>query len=164
MITKITRSIIIATIILIVDSYFLSQGVIATITLFIVVFVLIPKAIYKQYKKKEYKTSYIICLIYGASALLVFFLINANNKIAHNRSEMLIAKIEQYKTDNGTYPIKLDDLIPRYIESIPTAKFSSMNKFHYSSIPDHTSLFYVAIPPFGRPIYNFEQSEWSYLD
>ncbi|MCU7837450.1 MAG: hypothetical protein KZQ83_19690 [gamma proteobacterium symbiont of Taylorina sp.] len=162
--TKITISIIIAAIIFIVDAFFLNQGVIAGITLFIIIFVLIPKTIYRQYKKKEYKMGYIICLIYGTSAGLVFCANYVNNLIAYHRSEILITKIEKYKKDNGSYPKKLEALIPKYIESIPSAKYASMSRFHYSNSQEFTSLYYVTMPPFGRHSYDFSEKKWDHYD
>ena len=46
-------------------------------------------------------------------------------------------KIEQYNIDNGSYPQKLQALVPGYIESIPPAKFYYMAKFHYYNHEGH---------------------------
>ncbi|MFK5892369.1 MAG: hypothetical protein QM504_04010 [Pseudomonadota bacterium] len=161
---KIKISIIFATVIFIVDSFIMNQGVIAAVTLFIVVFVSLPITFYRQYKKRDYKTSYIVCLIYVLSALLVFCANYVNNKIAHHRAEMLITKIEQYKIDHGSYPEKLQTLIPKYIDSIPAAKFSYHAKFYYYNSQGFTSIHYVAMPPFGRPFYDFKLKQWDYHD
>lgn len=158
-------TIILATTIFITDALILNQGGIAVITMLVVVLIFLPKAIYSHIRKREYKTGYFKCLIYGCTALLIFGSNYLNNMIAHNRSEMLITTIEQYKSDNGVYPETLEALVPKYVQYVPPAKLSlSMNKFWYHRQGGDASLFYVSVPPYGRPIYNFNNKQWSYLD
>jgi FlaA1/EpsC-like NDP-sugar epimerase len=158
------KTIITAAVIFFLDAFILNQGVVAGLMLLIVVFVFLPKAIYRQIKNREYKPVYIKCLIYGSTAFLIFGSNYLNNVIAHNRSVMLITTIEQYKSENGEYPENLEALVPKYIEAVPTAKFSLMNEFWYHKQNGDASLFYVAFPPFGRPIYYFSKKEWGYMD
>ncbi len=159
------KTIIYAAVIFCVDAFFMNQGAIAVITLLVVVFVFLPKTIFGHIRKREYKTGYIKCLIYGSAAFLVFGSNYLNNIIAHNRSVTLITTIEQYKSDNGVYPESLEALVPKYIESVPTAKFTlSWNRFYYWGQDGDASLLYVAVPPFGRPIYRFSKKKWGYLD
>jgi hypothetical protein len=40
----------------------------------------------------------------------------------------------------------------------------TFNDFWYRTSPESTVLFYVELPPFGRPTYSFTRNEWGYLD
>ena len=86
-------------------------------------------------------------------------------KIARSRAEILIATCERYKEKNNKYPGKLSDLVPDFIKKIPVAKYTlTSNKFFYITSQDSHLLFYVTMPPFGRPTYSFEKQKWAYID
>jgi len=96
---------------------------------------------------------------------VTFVTLKADNKVARSRAETLIAACNSYKQDNGEYPKKLEDLVPEYIDKVPTSKYSfGFNKYHYKSNDKFTTLWYVDVPPFGRPHYYFDRGEWGYLD
>ena len=98
-------------------------------------------------------------------AFLVFGSNYINNRIAHHRAAALLASIEEYKNDKGTFPNDLEALIPEYIDSVPLAKYTLMsNRFRYVDLDGEPFLFYVALPPFGRPTYNFTRQKWVYID
>jgi hypothetical protein len=62
-------------------------------------------------------------------------------------------------------PKSLQDLVPEYIERVPVAKYTFLfNRFWYYSSNDDTTLFYVELPPYGRPTYSFSRKEWGYVD
>lgn len=99
----------------------------------------------------------------------VIVLVNASvqNSIAQNNAVRIVAACEQYRAANGAYPAKLNDLVPQYMGSIPPAKYCLMwNSFFYHADSEQptTMLFWVELPPFGRPTYNFEDGRWGYLD
>ena len=78
---------------------------------------------------------------------------------------MLIETCEKYKDKNNEYPESLTDLVPDFISEIPVAKYTlNSNRFFYISSKDSHSLFYMAMPPFGRPTYSFEKQKWVYID
>jgi hypothetical protein len=37
-------------------------------------------------------------------------------------------------------------------------------KLYYIASKDSHQLFYMAMPPFGRPTYDFERREWAFID
>lgn len=147
------------------DAFVFNQGAIAAITILIVLIVFLPTAIYHQIKYSNGTHRFIKCLIYFSAAILVFASNHINNKIAHNRAVELIQVIEKYKQDNGSYPEKLEVLVPKYISNIPKAKFTFYGSdFRYISRPSGTMLFYTDMPPFGRQTYSFDSHKWGYLD
>jgi hypothetical protein len=59
----------------------------------------------------------------------------------------------------------LEELVPEFIPNVPLAKYNfGFNQFVYSRNEDDATLYYFAVPPFGRPVYDFASREWKYLD
>ena len=88
-----------------------------------------------------------------------------NNQIARSRAKQIIAAVEKFKTVNHRYPKKLSELTPEYIEAIPKAKYAIFaSGFFYSNRDDRAIISYVALPPFGRRIYYFNNQKWGSLD
>lgn len=73
----------------------------------------------------------------------------------------IIRACERYRHDNGAYPKKLADLVPRYMSTIPSAKYCLFaNDFIYASFDQHTMLMWLKAPPYGRRAYDFERGTW----
>ena len=110
-----------------------------------------------------------IALIRLALPLLTLGIVVGNSalqsRIAKSNAERIVVAVEQFRSTNGAYPNKLDELVPRYLEAVPRAKFCLVfGEFMYLTSNEQHTLIWVAIPPFGRPTYNFEQRKWGYLD
>lgn len=89
---------------------------------------------------------------------------SAQSTIAMANAARLIQACVHYREANGAYPERLGDLAPRYLSSIPRAKYCcSKSEFGYYASPRHM-LFWWACPPFGRMVYAFETGEWRYVD
>jgi len=162
---KIKSTIYTAIALFIFDAFVMNQGAIAAITIFIIFLWLLPKSVFLKYKNKSPKVLLTKALIYGVMALAVFSANFVNNKLAKYRAEKLIVAIEAFHQSTGSYPEKLTDLVPGYIPAVPMAKYTLIfNKYWYIKDKDNASLFYVALPPFGRPTYSFTRQSWSYLD
>lgn len=98
------------------------------------------------------------------TGLLVFMNYSVQRKIAIRNAAHLIQACERYHDANGAYPERLSDLVPRYLSSIPRAKYCcSYGEFRYYG-PPRLMLFWYEIPPFGRRVYNFESGNWRYMD
>ncbi len=159
------KTLITAVVLYILDALFFNQGVIALITLLIVVIVLLPKAFLSFKNKPLFKYKLLKAAVYFIMAVAVIGSNQINNKIAKYRAEKLIEACNQYHRTYNRYPDRLDDLIPDFIPKVPSAKLTfGFNKFKYISSDKHHSLMYVSFPPFGRPYYNFEKGKWGYLD
>jgi len=84
---------------------------------------------------------------------------------ARVNADRVIAACRSYEKANGKLPEKLPDLVPAFLSGIPRAKYTgTYGEFVYLSSPTSHTLLYVALPPFGRRLYHFEQGRWSSLD
>lgn len=78
----------------------------------------------------------------------------------------MIEACQAYQTRHGKLPDHLEELVPEFLPTVPRAKYTlQWEEFTYSKSSNtaHT-LMYVALPPFGRQLYHFEQGTWSQLD
>lgn len=164
-VNSVKKPILIAIGLFIVDAIVLNQGAIAAVTALIIVFWMLPKSVYLKYKNQSPRSTLIKCAIYGTMAIAVFWANSFHNSIARSQAEDLIVVIEKYHEATGVYPEKLEDLVPTYVSSVPIAKptFSS-GKFGYINHEGNVTLFYVDVPPFGRPTYHFNSKSWGYMD
>lgn len=103
--------------------------------------------------------------IYLSAVVLVFGLNALNNRLAQSRADFLITAVNLFYSENQGYPQSLEQLVPRYIKEVPLAKYTLVfNQFRYARSETDTYLYYMDLPPFGRPTYSFQKAEWLYLD
>jgi hypothetical protein len=100
------------------------------------------------------------------------------SQVAQAHAQKIIEASAQYEATNGVYPETLDKLVPKYLDSVPRAKYALSGEFFYWVCPDEFPLactrigakdgqhmlMWIKVPPFGRPVYNLEQARWGYLD
>ena len=146
------------------DAFILNQGAIAALVGLWMLLVSLPRAVFTKIPEQKKRRFARIAIFLGA-VILVFGLNWANNQIARKRADTLVTAIKAFNQKYQRYPNKLDELVPEFIEYVPNAKYTFLfPKFTYLSSPEYHSLFYVAMPPFGRPTYNFEKDKRGYLD
>jgi hypothetical protein len=63
-------------------------------------------------------------LIPVVTGILVYANFVVQEKISLSNAAIIIQACDHYHSDNGAYPEKLTDLVPRYLSSIPRAKYS----------------------------------------
>lgn len=104
--------------------------------------------------------------IYGAAVVLVFVLNGANNRLAKYRAEALVSAVQAFQQKYHRYPLTLNEITPEFVDGIPLAKYTlGQNTFYYlGGDKGSPILFYVSLPPFGRPLYRFGDNKWGYLD
>jgi hypothetical protein len=103
-------------------------------------------------------------LIPVVTVLLVVANYRLQRTIAMGNAADLIKACEQYREANGSYPEHLNELVPRYLSSVPRAKYCcSESEFRYYG-PPHPRLVWWEFPPFGRQVYVFETGNWRYVD
>ena len=146
------------------DAFFLNQGVIsACIGLWMLLGALPRAAFHKDHAQRRRRLARVA--IYLGAVALVLGLNWANNRLAQSRAEALIGAIKAYQQKHQRFPAKLDELVPEFVEQVPVAKYTlAFGGFYYVATPDYHGLFYVEMPPFGRPTYHFEQNAWGYVD
>ncbi len=167
MLRRLRRTLVIASVLLFADAFVLNQGIIALATALGALVGGIPRALFIWWRGKP-RTARLRAArtgIYVAVAVLVLSVNFANNQLARRRADTLIAACHQYEARHGRLPDRLDELVPDFIPSVPLAKYTlGFNTFMYMARPGHHSLMWVALPPFGRPYYAFEDNRWSILD
>jgi hypothetical protein len=104
-------------------------------------------------------------LVPVVTGMFVIANFSLQGKIAMGNAARVIEACEQYREVNGAYPERLSELVPRFLSSVPKAKYCFMwSEFgYYSGSPGHL-LLWCEFPPFGRRVYNFETGKWRYLD
>ena len=108
------------------DGLIASQGVVAIITLFIIVFVASPRILIPFFKKNKdlARQRALRTAVYLLATIVTFFTIFLNCKLAAQRADELIKVCNSYNEEYGKFPGKLEDLVPEFIPKIPLAKFA----------------------------------------
>jgi hypothetical protein len=101
---------------------------------------------------------------------LTLGLVLANNavqlKIAKANAPRVVLACEQFHAANGKFPKTLDELVPRYMPSVPRAKYClAYGAFHYLNWGDRPpKLIWYTFPILGKNVYDFEKRRWNYID
>lgn len=88
---------------------------------------------------------------------------NLQWRISDAHAEQVIKACNEFQTANGRYPAKLEDLVPKYLVSVPCAKYCMMGKFSYVNSDGHARLWWTRYG-FYRRIFDFDKKRWSSLD
>lgn len=142
-------------------------GVFALLIGAFLVLVYLPRSLLAKKYATCRKERLIRFAVYLAAVGVVLSLIPINRQVAEDRAQRIIAAAENYKTANGKYPDRLDQLAPQFIAEIPTkarVTFTDIGFRYLTGSEDSHLLMYVAMPPFGRRIYNFETKSWGFID
>jgi hypothetical protein len=103
-----------------------------------------------------------------ALCLTVFAILSTfmfNRHMGQVNARRIIEAVEGYRSEQGRYPERLENLVPQYFSKVPRAaiRFES-TKYYYMHHKDSHSLMWAEAPPFGRRIYHFESKTWSTID
>ncbi|MGZ5049358.1 MAG: hypothetical protein ACXWBI_18950 [Usitatibacter sp.] len=152
-------------VLVLVDAFVLSQGGISLLVGAWLILVSLPMALFF----KRYRGVRLIQLasigVGLAAVATVFTVIALQNRMARHRAEAVIAAVEAFHADQKRYPDRLEQLVPKYLESVPRAKYTLMfGDFMYHNYGADPTLMFTALPPFGRPTYRFAKGKWGYLD
>lgn len=161
---SLTRAVIISLLLVLIDALWLNQGVLAFLVGLFLVFVVLPRSFRREFAPTRPQRLRNLG-IYLSSVVLVFALNHLNNQIAQSRADVLVSAVKKFYSENQHYPKSLDDLVPRYVDHIPSAKYTfTFSEFKYENSEYGAYLMYVELPPFGRPYFSFSQNEWLYMD
>jgi hypothetical protein len=111
-----------------------------------------------------------LALLRIAMPILTLAIILGNSAIQWNLAEakavQIIAACEKFSTDSGRYPKNLNELVPKYLPSIPRAKccFLQGDFMYYDSQESAPILWWYKIPPFGKEVYGFRDGQWRFID
>jgi hypothetical protein len=121
-------------------------------------------------KNSIQRPGWIVAIIRIAIPALTLGLVLANFavqlKIAKANAPRIVAACEEFHAANGKFPKTLGELVPRYIPSIPRAKYClTYGEFYYWNWEGHPPLLiWYTFPVFGKNVYNFENRQWNYID
>jgi hypothetical protein len=115
------------------------------------------------------KMKLIVIGIYAVMLIMAIAIKGINNRISYRNASVIIATCEQYKNKNGTYPARLHDLLPNYLESIPVARYTGTGEWTYFRYTDPSGkesyrLIFIQESLFGRRVYNSKYKKWHSLD
>lgn len=163
---SIVRSGVLALLLIGVDCFLFNQGVIALLVAVWLIFIAAPLALIRKRYVGLRLLRFRDVGIVLAGAVLVIPINMFQNRMARERATRLVAAVNTYHEREGAWPATLEILVPRYIESVPRAKYTAIfGDFRYYVAPSQAPrLEYTSLPPFGRPVYNFEKQRWNYLD
>jgi hypothetical protein len=86
-------------------------------------------------------------------------------RIGKANASRIVEACEQFRAVDGRFPETLDELVPRYLPSIPRAKYClTLGEFVYWNFNGKPMLMWYVVPPFGRRCYDFDTRQWHYID
>jgi hypothetical protein len=99
-------------------------------------------------------------------AVVVFGNSCLQQAIARANAARVVDACESYRRANGSYPGQLEDLIPRYLPSIPRAKYCCiLGEFgYYGGHGGNHLLWWYDLPPTDRWVYNLERGTCRFVD
>jgi len=159
-------TIVIAIALFLFDAFVSGFIYVAMVLLLVVIPIILVKAVKVRKDRVLLKQALINAGIYALTAVAIIVMFNVNNTIAIKRTEMIADACERYKANFGEYPSELTMLVPEFMKEIPSAKLDFLfpSRFHYISLKDAHTIWYVKVPPSGRPTYSLERKTWGYID
>jgi len=161
---SLTRAVILSLLLVLIDALWLNQGVLAFLVGAFVLLVGLPRSLLREFAPTRLQRLRDLG-IYLSAVVLVFGLNYANNQVAQSRADVLVSAVKSFYSENQHYPQSLNDLVPRYVEQIPSSKYTlTSNEFRYVNSEQGVYLEYTELPPFGRPHFSFNDDQWLYMD
>ena len=157
---------IIAFCLMIFDALIFGIPSLGLIVLFLIVCASGISAFIFLWRDKKYAKLYAIkAAIYFMALLGIFGIFQFNSSIGEKNAEAIIRAVNTYYAATGVYPENLNQLIPIYLERIPSCAYRmTESEFRYFSNQGDPNLMWAVAPPFGRRIYYFKNAEWRMLD
>jgi len=108
-----------------------------------------------------------IAILRASMPLLTFAIAFGNGnlqwKISDANAERVIKACDEFRVANGRYPSKLDELVPKYLASVPPPKYCMMSSFFYVNSEGHPMLWWNRYGFYTR-IYHFDEKRWGNTD
>jgi hypothetical protein len=163
---KFKKIAIIAFCLMIFDALIFGIPSLGLIVLFFIVCASGISAVIFLLRDKKYAKLYAIkAAIYLLALIGIFGIFKFNSHMGAKNAEAIIKAVNTYYADSGVYPENLNQLIPIYLERIPSCAYRMLDsKFWYFSNQGDPNLMWAVAPPFGRRIYHFKDAEWRTID
>jgi hypothetical protein len=111
-----------------------------------------------------------VALVRIAIPSLTFAMLFANSymqwRIAEAHAQRIVKACAEFQAANQRYPRVLDELVPRYLDSVPRARYCFIggNFTYLNSVGSPPMMFWWKLPPFVPEAYDFEKRRWRYVD
>ena len=163
---KFKKIAIIAFCLMIFDAFILGIPSLVLIFLFLIVCASGISAFIFLLRDKKYAKLYAIkAAIYLIALMGILGIFKFNSHMGANNAKSVIKAVNTYFADSGQYPENLNQLIPIYLESIPSCAYRMTDsEFRYFSDQGDPNLMWAVAPPYGRRFYYFKDAEWRTLD
>jgi hypothetical protein len=162
-----TKTLCVAASIFVLDAVILNQGFVAVILILLALFVFFPFAVLQRKRdRRKYEQRLVKIAIYVLTGVAVIGSNALQNRIADRRAIAIGNACLAYRAKYHQYPADLKELVPEFLGSVPAAKWGGQSFYYARALnPDHEpTLWYEAVPPFGRRFYHMESGGWGYLD
>ena len=164
MLIKLRGTMVAALVLFVADAYFLTQFLIAMLTIVIGVPVFLVKLFRRRRDRERCRMLLAKAAVYAFMVVLIIAAAQANDTVAAHRARRIIDACESFRAKTGSYPEKLSELVPGYLDSIPQAKLVFIcGDFQYLARPGDHELLYYIVPPYSRKSYLLEQKKWRSL-
>jgi hypothetical protein len=158
------RALIFAGLLVLVDGFWMNQGVFSVLIGVGLIFIALPRAFLPKFRATRRARLRNIG-IYLIAVVIVVGLNMVNNRIAARRADDVVAAVKAFHAQNGRYPDSLDALVPAFLTAVPRAKYTlQFDRFRYVKTETSALLYYVSLPPFGRPTFDFGRDAWHFVD
>jgi hypothetical protein len=156
-------TVIIAVCLFIVDAIVFGWFVIGLFASIALVFWLIPRTLLDFIRGNAVMVRVLKTGIYLFMVAAIFAAYAGNSYLAKAGADTVIAAVDQFKAVQHRYPESLIELVPKYMSSVPRAKYTVMyGEFIFlGGVP---RLMYYGFPPFDRRVYSFDSKKWMVLD
>ena len=162
---NLTRTAVNAALLVVVDALVFNQGVLAVLVGLWQLLVALPRALLVRRLAHQRDARLRRIALWMAAVVAVLAFNVGSNRLAQSRADALVVAVKAFHAQHQRYPKSLQELVPAFVPEVPRAKYTLVfNHFWYSTQGDDAMLFYVALPPFGRPTYTFSRGEWGYID
>jgi len=134
------RTLVIATVLFLVEAFLLNQGVLVGLTALGAVLGGVPRVLL-AWQRGDISTARLRIArigIYVAVALLGIGTVVAQAYLARSRANTIIVAARQFEAQHGRLPDQLDELVPAFITSIPSTNYTlipPLNMFWYLTPP-----------------------------
>jgi hypothetical protein len=147
----------------IVDAFVFGWFVIAMFASIALVFWMIPRTLLDFIRGNVVMVRELKTGIYLLMVVATFAAYAGNSYLAKSRADTVIAAVDQFKAYHHRYPESLAELVPKYMSSVPRAKYTVMYG-EFIFLAEMPRLMYFGFPPFDRRVYSFDSKKWMVLD
>lgn len=154
------KAVILALVIFVFEAFMLGAPVFSVLIVIYLLLYLYPATLFRIRNKPAFR-------FYGSRALIYTILVvssigfhNFDVYLGKKRGETVIAAIEKYHDDKGSYPGNLQNLVPEYLAEIPKPRIAP-GIFYYQGAPDDPHLMFTSYAPFGRLSWSFKDRKWT---